>query len=72
MSAVPHNRRREEKFALKVRKKVVNHRSRKLLFTNISLCKDFFNTAICEIAKLWLPVETSSALCSDGEKVPLG
>lgn len=72
MSAVPHSRRRVEKFALKVRKKVVNHRSSKLLFTNILLRKDFFNTAICEIAKVWLRVETSSALCWAGGKVPRG
>lgn len=71
VSAVPHSRRRVEKFALKVRKKVVNHMSSKLLFTNISPRKDFFNTVICEIAKVWFPVETSSALCSAGRKVPL-
>lgn len=72
VSAVPHSRRRVEKFALKVRKKVVNHRSSKLLFTNISLRKDFFNAVICEIAKFWLPVQASSAPCSAGGKVPLG
>lgn len=73
VSAVPHSRGRVEKFALKVRKKVVNHNSSKLLFTNISLRKDFFNTIICEmIAKVWLPIEQRSTLCLAGGKVPLG
>lgn len=59
VSAVPHSHGRVEKSAPKVRKKAVNHRSSKLLFTNTSLCKDFFNTVACEIAKVWFPVETS-------------
>lgn len=41
-----------EKSALKVRKKAVNHNSSKLLFTNTSLCKDFFYMVICEITSL--------------------
>lgn len=52
VSAVPHSHERVEKSALKVRKKAVNHKSSKLLFTNTLLCKDFFNTVICEIASL--------------------